>query len=409
MTNGFVLSTPTLYSLELTPSCGNHCTGCGNVFAPDRQPQPLSANQWDQILHILKPHAQFLKLTGGEPTLHPQFAAIVQAVVKTGIPFTLFTNARWRNPHAIIDLLKTAPHTGLLISLHGSDAAAHEAFTHTPGSFQETCENIRRAAAAGLRVHTSTVLTLHNYNRVPEVVALAQSLGARRAVFNRYLGRPLPDLEPDEQQLRRAVRDIEAVRRRPSSFDVKYGNCIPQCFVPSASTGCWAGVAYCTIDPWGNLRPCNHSLTIAGNILKESLETLWQGNTMERWRGLLMEQCEACAELHICHGGCRALTEIRQRDPLIRRPFQVEQLREPVELALYEASRPLLNCTIRSESFGYVLVRGASIIPITFEAKAIVDQCDGLRTLKKIQQAEGQEAVNFVGTLFQQELVTLTT
>ena len=219
----------------------------------------------------------------------------------------------------MIDLLRTAPHcTGLLISLHGPDAATHEAFTNTPGSFKETCENIRRATAAGLRVHTSTVLTRPNWNQVRATVDLARRLGAQRAVFNRYIGPPMPDLEPDEQQFREAMRDIEALRRtaighQPSAISVKYGNCIPQCFEPSSSTGCWAGVAYCTIDPWGNLRPCNHSPTIAGNILEEPIEAISHNDIMNRWRARQWSGCKDCVELEICHGGCRAMAEIRMR------------------------------------------------------------------------------------------------
>ncbi len=357
-------------------------------------------------------HTHTLKLTGGEPTLHPEFADIILDIAEMGIAFTLFTNARWPNPQTIIGLLKSTPQCGgLLVSLHGPDAVTHEAFTNTPGSFEETCENIRRATAAGLRVHTSTVLTRYNCDRVHQIAALSQSLGAQWAVFNRYLGRAMPDLEPDEDQLRCAVHGIEALRRSAVgdwrlAFSVKYGNCIPQCFVPSSSTGCWAGVAYCTIDPCGNLRPCNHSPLVAGNVLDEPLEVIWHSEAMNRWRGLLREGCKTCAELETCHGGCRALVELRGQDPLIRQPIQ-DQSRQPVELTLYEKSRPKINCTVRAESFGYALVRGTRIVPVTAQARSVLDILDGRRTLQQIRDDLGQEALDFVGTLYQRGLISL--
>ena len=86
------LSQPVFYALELTTACDNHCTGCSNVFSAGRL--PLSAVDWRRALSGLTSRAHVLKLTGGEPTLHPDFLEIIHAVEETGIPFTLFTNAR---------------------------------------------------------------------------------------------------------------------------------------------------------------------------------------------------------------------------------------------------------------------------------------------------------------------------
>lgn len=361
---------------------------------------------------MIAPHAQVLKLTGGEPTLHPEFAEIIHAVVETCIPFTVFTNARWRKPERVIELLKAAPTCeGVLVSLHGRDAVTHEAFTKTPGSFEQACENIARATGAGLRVHTSTVITRHNCGQASEMVALADRLGAQRAVFNRYLGPDSDEIEPGESQLRAVVADIERLmrthhRRSGAGVTVRYGNCIPQCFMPSSATGCWAGVAYCTIDPWGNVRPCNHSPTIGGNILTERIKDIWQGETFGRWRELLPNQCDACAKLEVCHGGCRALVEIRSADPLIRRPLPASVESGPSELELYEASRPRLSCTVLEEPFGLALVKGQTIIPVTRQAQPILDYMDGRATLLQIQTAFGQAALDLVGTLYLRGLVT---
>lgn len=407
-----ILSTPLFYSLELTPACNNACPGCNNVFGRERV--PLSAAHWEEILALVHPHAHRLRLTGGEPTLHPQFEAIVDTLGERNLPFTLFTNARWSDPQGLIDLLQATPQCGgLLISLHGPDAATHEAFTHTPGSFEETCDNIRRATAAGVRVHTSTVLTRDNWDRVSEIVALAQKLGARRAVFNRYLGPPMPGLEPEESQLRRAMDDIESLRcrgiRHPASaISVKYGNCIPQCFKPSSSTGCWAGVAYVTIDPWGNLRPCNHSPLVLGNVLETSIEDLWQSKAMNRWRALLPDECKECDALSTCHGGCRAMIEIRnlERDPLARGALPIVE-RPPREVALWQGAKPRAAWAIRSEPFGYVLIRGQHFVPVTTQAQPILDALDGRTTLAEMQAQLGQEAVDFIGSLYTQGLVEL--
>lgn len=320
---GIPLPRPVIYSLELTTACNNQCAGCGNVFSDSRTMRPnLRAKPWGDLLNMISPSAQRLKITGGEPTLHPQFSTILDMVERHGLPFTLFSNARWQDRDAVVDLLlNNTQCTGLLISLHGPDAHSHEAFTSVTGSFSETVSNAQLAAQAGLLVAVSTVLTRHNCSQVASTVDFALSLGVDHVVFNRYLGASLPGLEPSSLQIREAVNTIEALIAKGAP--VRYGNPVPQCFAPNSSQGCLAGVAYCTVDPWGNMRPCNHSPTIVGSLLEQSLEELWRSETMRRWRELTPRTCSPCTAFSTCRGSCKALSEIRssKRDPLIISPL----------------------------------------------------------------------------------------
>jgi len=403
-----VLSFPVFFALELTPVCNNYCPGCGNVFTQNHTPPPLSAIQWQEICAELRPHIHRLKLTGGEPTLHPEFKVVITTLRELQVPFALFTNARWHDPTDLVTFLQTVPQCrGLLVSLHGATDASHEAFTCVPGSFAETCANIRRAVAAGLNVTTSTVVTGYNWYDIEDIARLSQKLGANHAVFNRYLGNPLPQIEPDEGQLRQAVETIDRLRRQ--GRQVKFGNCIPQCFYPSSSTGCLAGVAYCTIDPWGNVRPCNHAPLVCGNLLEQSTEEIWHGEAMNHWRGMIAEQCWHCVELPRCHGGCRAVAMIQgiERDPLMRPPIMEREHRSPEELVLYEGAHPVGRYTLRVEEFGYVLVRGSYIVPVAAAARSVLDACDGKTSLLQLQEHFGQEALDFVGSLVQKGLIEL--
>ena len=403
-----ILSVPFLYSLELTPACNNHCLGCYNVFTRDCTPRPLSVAQWGEIIWALGSHIHRLKLTGGEPTLHPEFEAIVSMLHEHDIPFALFTNARWHEPARLVAFLQAIPQCrGLLVSLHGATPVSHDAFSGVPGSFTETCANISQAVVAGLSVTTSTVITGCNWYEIEDIACLGQRLGANHAVFNRYLGNPLPQIEPDENQLHQAIEAIDCLQHQGGR--VKFGNCIPQCFHSSSSTGCLAGVAYCTIDPWGNVRPCNHAPLICGNLLEQSIEEIWHGEAMSHWRGLIAEQCWHCLELPHCHGACRAVAMIRgvERDPLIRHPILEKEPKPPGELTLYEGARPVRRYTLRAEDFGYVLMRGNHIVPVTIAARPVLNACDGKTSLLQLQERFGQEALDFVGSLVQKGLIEL--
>jgi len=400
------LSSPVFASIELESRCNNRCPGCDNVFAPERMPQLLST-QWRTILAKLKLHISRLRITGGEPTLHPEFEEIIDFIHSLDIPFSLFTNARWPYPEHLSTFLSSIPQfTGFLISLHGA-AASHEAFTGVPKSFAETMANIRRAVAAGLSVTTNTVITKHNYSEVEQIVALSKELGAHHAVFNRYLGQHLPDIELTNAELKEAIQAIEHLR--VAGYPAKFGNCTPQCFYRSSSTGCLAGVAYCTVDPWGNVRPCNHASLICGNLLEQSVEDVWNSEAMKHWRGLIPAQCESCLEFSKCHGGCRAVAMQLgiEKDPLIVKPI-LEKPDEPLtELTLYEGAHPISKFDIRPEEFGYVLIYGNRVVPVSHQAKVILDSLDGQTTLRQIEETYGRPGLSFVGSLYQQGLVRL--
>ena len=404
-----VLSSPVFFALELTSACNNRCPGCCNVYPHTPAPEPLTATRWAKILTTLKPHIHRLKLTGGEPTLHPEFEAIVTTLRELNTYFALFTNARWRDPARLVAFLQTVPQCrGLLVSLHGSMAAAHDAFTRVSGSFDETCANVRRAVNASLNVTTSTVITSRNWHQVHDIVRLSRDLGANHAVFNRYLGESQSHIAPDEDQLRQAMEVIDSLRRQGSP--IKFGNCIPQCFYPSSSSGCLAGVAYCTVDPWGNVRPCNHAPLICGNVLERSIEEIWHGEAMARWRGMIAEQCWHCLELSRCHGGCRAVAMIQgvERDPLMQRPILEKKPEPSQELVLYAGACPVGRYSLRAEEFGYVLVHGNRIVPVTAAARSVLDACDGHTTLEQIERQFGPEALSLVGSLYHRGMMELT-
>jgi radical SAM protein with 4Fe4S-binding SPASM domain len=411
------LRSPVSFFLELTPACNNHCPGCGNAFVRREKASgklaarpTLQAGQWSQILDHLAPVALRLKLTGGEPTLHPQFETIVERLASLDIPFTLFTNARWPSPRRLIDLLSSISSLeGLLISLHGPAAASHEAFTRTAHSFGETVANVRSAVEAGLRVSLSCILTRHNWHLTGEMLALARRLGAGGVVFNRYLGPEIAGLTAGSGELRSALDGIEALRA--SGEPVKLGNCVPHCFAPTSQPGCLAGTAFLTVDSWGRVRPCNHSPLLCGDLLQQPLEEIRQAAALERWRQFVPTQCEGCAALATCGGGCRAaaLTADAQADPLMRSPIQARGPQDPVELVLFEGARPAGRFIRRDEDFGTLLLTGNRIFPLSSELHPLLDRLDGKTTVSQIQAGWGQAGLDLVGNLYRQGMIELFT
>lgn len=337
---------PSTCFLELTHACNNRCPGCANnEFIADFNTRtlksgfhhrPLNGSEWDRILDRLGPFVTCINLSGGEPTVHPDFEVIAASIEGRGIDFFLFTNARWRDPERLVSFLSSLSRfRGLLISLHGALPETHETFSGVSGSFQETVANIARAARAGLSVSTSTVITHQNVPELEAIAALSHELGADDTVFNRYLiplireeqvvsGGTLRQMVPTRAELREAVQAVERLRETlGKTFHVRHGPCIPQCFTPSSSQGCSAGETFFVVDPWGNVKPCLHTTLLCGNLLEQDVMTIWNGQSLEYWRGMVPSGCSGCSALSQCRTGCRAmaLTSGLGHDPLMNIPL----------------------------------------------------------------------------------------
>ena len=405
-----LLSSPLVVYLELTPFCPNRCPGCGNVFVDRRQrnrlPPPLAAAAWAELLPQFLPGLNLVRLTGGEPTMHPEFFEIIELLRESNVDFALLTSGRWAQPKRLLDKLSECDRfRGFLISLHGPDAAVHESFTATPGSFQDATEAIRMASRVGFNVAASTVLVAPNSHLVRETTSYALSLGAGYAVFNRFVGQPPPSLALAPDALFAALAEILMLR---DEWPIKLGNCVPLCFAPGFAHGCSAGSTFCTVDPWGQLRPCNHSTQIVGDLTRQSLGDIWQSGPMVAWRSQLSALCRQCPDLAACQGGCRALVEQYGRDPLCTGLNPVTSRPAPVpSLTLHAHAVPSAAYTLHYEAEQPILIRGSRAIPVTKEEAMWLSTAMGNKSLEKIQAEDGERCLAFVGLLYREQFVHL--
>ena len=398
-------ATPTAAYLELTPACNNRCVGCSNVFISDKPTRkmetataPLDIAAWRIILGKLAPTVERVSITGGEPTLYKHFDEFVALLDEYSLRFTLFTNARWHNAVTTVAALRQTPHlNGLLISLHGAEAAAHEAFTLIDGSYHETLENIKRATAAGLPVTLSTIITRYCYDQSQAIYELAQTLGVQRVAFNRYVGLSTDDSASSPQQLKQALIDIE--RLRLQGANVKLTVTVPQCFHPTSATGCGAGETFVTVDPWGNVKPCNHTPMILGNLLYDSPAQVMASPQLDYWRNLHPAGCNDCAAQSICGGGCRAEAMLHQSpgDTLIQGPYLADEASYTKFFVLPDYLHPIATHPFTADDL-------VAEIPHSIR-QALSTSLHGSLTLKELGHRHGQEMLDLVGTMHQEGVV----
>jgi hypothetical protein len=131
------------------------------------------------------------------------------------------------------------------------------------------------------------------------------------------------------------------------------------------------------------------------------MRELWHGPEMEAWRALMPAECVDCAAYPDCHGGCRAIQELRpnRRDPLRAEPLASFAPPEQV-YELPSGGRPRAEARIRPESFGYVLLGRGRVLPVRAEARPVVEACTGEWTFAELATRFGPSGLNLLGELW---------
>ena len=173
--------------LHLTYTCPERCLFCSEQHRMAKfKPYRVT---WGRAATVLRQHAQrgirSVHLTGGEPTIHPQFVDILRMARRLGMRTSIGTIGTMlcREDFAARALpwLDEA-----LFSLHGPDAETHDALTRRPGSFDRVTAAMRTCIRLkpGFGAFVNTVLTRHNIHVLPRTIAFAVELGAQLIVVS---------------------------------------------------------------------------------------------------------------------------------------------------------------------------------------------------------------------------------
>ena len=168
--------------INLTYECINHCVFCA-VSNRVRRAIP-----WARLQEIIADHrgrgVDNIDFDGGEPTLHPQVIDAVKFAVSLGYrQVNVTTNGRRLKDRRFAKRLVNSGLTTLLVSVHGSSDAVHDAITRVPGSFAETLAGLRNVVAlapAGLDVGVNLTVARQNLPDVAGVAGLVAREGVKK-------------------------------------------------------------------------------------------------------------------------------------------------------------------------------------------------------------------------------------
>jgi radical SAM protein with 4Fe4S-binding SPASM domain len=208
------------------------------------------------------------------------------------------------------------------VPLLSHQRAMHDRLSAAPGAWNGVLSALANIRTQHGQAVTAFVATRLNVGHLYETIKLAFAFGARAIMFNRFnpggRGRiHLQELLPTVDQVREAlaVADSASVEFGiPISCSIPIQPClIDTSAYPHLAFGfCSVGSerAYYTLDPVGNIRPCNHSRTILGNLFEEPFGDIVSAGRLDDFVTACPAVCARCDRRVLCQGGCKAAAQV---------------------------------------------------------------------------------------------------
>jgi len=141
-----------------------------------------------------------IKLTGGEPFLHPQIQEMLKIIRQAQYRLIVETNGVLLTPE-LAELLATCNNSLVSVSLDGVEGSTHEWVRRVPGCFQAALNGIKYLVEAGLTPQIIFSIMKRNQDQIEPIVRLAKKIGAGSVKFNFVQPSPRGDLMAEKGEI----------------------------------------------------------------------------------------------------------------------------------------------------------------------------------------------------------------
>jgi radical SAM protein with 4Fe4S-binding SPASM domain len=290
----------------VTQRCNYRCTHC---YQEHQDQDELST---DEVVDILEQLAQagvlFLTLMGGEFFMRPDANEILAKAHELGFALKVLTTG-----HHITDkraeFLATLRPLQIDISIYGSKPAIHEEITNQQGSWERSTAAIRRLVARKIPVVLKTPVMDNNVSDLEDIAAMARELGARFTFDPKLTAVENGDLETTRGRMNQEQLANFYGNTMAEFVEASYGDIASYDMHPLGQTPCRAGQDICSINPSGEVWPCNSLPMPVGSLKTHSFAEIWSGSAqLEGVRTLKWASIQECNECPVrsyctrCHG-----------------------------------------------------------------------------------------------------------
>jgi len=319
--------------LELTYRCNHTCKFCSCPwYAPNShypKGKELNIAQWIHVIdRLYDMGVQYFSISGGECLLKDCLPEILTYIhensQKKNLPQRIVLISNGLNMSE--DFLRLFKETGVQLSMSLPGIKTFEYHTGVNNA-RNVLYWFKRAKEYGLHTTLNVTVTQMNYDELFETIATGILSGASSVLLNRFLpgGRGLSHMNElllSPKQLNGMLDTAEEVLgycNRQGHVGTEFPLCViehPEKYRHiKVGTCCAAAKGFFVIGPSGEIRVCNHSPRIIGNILDEDpIHDIEYWNTFAE-SNYHPEPCKYCKMLPICDCGCREVANILTGSP----------------------------------------------------------------------------------------------
>lgn len=305
----------------LTAKCNQRCLHCYGNYGMEVPENELTGKEWDKVFEgLVKSNVFYVNISGGEPTVHPDFLEILQSLKKHKLHFIITTNGLFSEKilNALIDLKDLL--IGIKISLDGPDYISNGYIRRdvnkeiNEGEYNRMLKNLRVLKEKNIPFTIATCIHKGNINRMDDLLNLVLDLKPVSWYISTIStsGRSFDNLgifASDSEIEKKKWKDIKDVCEKNDIF-VNY---IDMPFASSTKKKekfyyqCPAARSFCEINSDGLVSPCPLArVNIPSEFLKfenireKSIKDIWNGKPFKKFLELSGQGCKGCEAKDVC-------------------------------------------------------------------------------------------------------------
>jgi radical SAM protein with 4Fe4S-binding SPASM domain len=288
---------PTAYYLHLTYKCNLKCTYCYNKEIRKGKYDILSLKDWKRIVDKISPYAQVFTLTGGECFLYPDIVELLRYIKENYPNISIVAISNGMHDFEISTDKDAFKYLTAITFSCDSITSEGERKGFNPTLYRKNIKWVRENYPS---IKVTIASTYTNSNK-SDLIGIARFCQENECNFDKTL------VIPENAQEVELMPDFME-QDNSSLFGIK-NNEIK--ILHKARIRFGAGKSVCSIDPYGNVFPCqslHYSEYLMGNLLNNSMEELkYLGNKSFCLKTVNdIPVCSKCKVKYICGGGCMA-------------------------------------------------------------------------------------------------------
>ena len=334
-----------LVAWEVTRNCNLNCAHCRaaatNQDYAGELDTPAALRLLDQIAEVGQP---IVILTGGEPLMREDIFELAAYGTDKGLRMVMAPNGTLIT-EAVAQKMRDSGIQRISVSLDGATKERHDGFRGVEGAFEGALRGIEAAKSQGIEFQINTTISKFNYDQIPEILTLAESLGA--VALHIFLlvptgrGKYIVDQAITAEEYEYTLNWFYDQKQK-TNLQLK-ATCAPHYYrilrqrarqdglsvtydthgLDAVTRGCLGGTSFCFISHTGIVQPCGFLDLNCGDVTQRSFsEIWWHSEIFNQLRDFdnLKGKCGACEFKAVC-GGCRARAYEATGDYLAEEPL----------------------------------------------------------------------------------------